>query len=61
MSSKLHSNQSVTSDEVFARIWVLDRYDLKITPEIWGNKKLKKALLKNIDVAMKQVTERRNG
>ena len=60
MGCSLLSNQTVTNDEAFSRIWVFGRYDLKITPEIWSNKKLKKALLKNIDVAMKQVTERRN-
>ena len=44
------------SEEVIARIWVLGKYDLKITPEIWHNKQLRKNLIKCIDESMKQVT-----
>jgi len=42
------------SEKIIGRIWVLDKYDLKITPEIWKDKKLKKALLRCIDESVKE-------
>lgn len=44
-------------EDVFARIWVLGCYDLKITKELWNNKKLRMNLIKCIDNASKQKDE----